>query len=272
MPILWERTLRAEESRVRNLLHRQIHSCTVARPIPVTKIGTHLGLEERGTMNRFCGTTVFALSCAFLVALPLSAQQGTRSGGQKPAPNKATTGTIDHKSDVAFDFRGIRVGMSLNEARALVEAKFPAAEGVCGEYSEWSCRDLAPGVNQCHVFSWCSHIHQSITLDFVDDSLSYIAYQFPLDPTIAPGFDEYDRIKPAVLDKYGKPKSITSVDVQTKAGAHYKSEDILWDNSVSTVELEQLCADIQTSCLTVTHKQLDQEKVKRVLAATKPEV
>ena len=210
---------------------------------------------------------------ALLVGLPGSAQQQGRSTHQTSRQKAA-----QDKPAVPFDFRGIHLEMTMDEVQAIVAVKFPTKENNCGKYSRWSCHGLGPGVKKCGVASDCTDSEggrdkaQLVTFHFVDDRLAHISYLFPLDDVYGTPFDNYSGIKQAATDKYGKPQSVSMADVQSKAGAHYKSEDTLWDNGVSTVELQQLCVDIDSSCLDINHKQLAQEEMKRVLAATKPEL
>jgi len=89
--------------------------------------------------------------------------------------------------------------------------------------------------------------------------------------SIGVSFDDYAGIRSAILEKYGDGH-VTRNDVQTKSGAHYSSEDLLWNHGASTLELEELCVNVEQSCLTISDKGLAEEFYKRYQAAQKPDI
>jgi hypothetical protein len=233
-------------------------------------------------MGKAYRNSVFLILFAAVVLASTTAQQSNN-------PSKATAKRNDQKTKsekaaAPFEFKGIRVGMNLDEARPVIEKRFlsyGSGNPQCGKYSGLNCVDTlagahVPGVQHCGTFSYCTSEDgdtiQSLNLGIVDGRISRISYQFPTEREYRTTFDDFGGIKSAALEKYGKPDSVRSVDVQTKGGAHYKSEEVRWDNGVSRVELVQLCTDIETSCLTVTHKDLGDEEFKRGKAANKPEI
>ncbi|MFZ0306681.1 MAG: hypothetical protein WAL89_00790 [Candidatus Sulfotelmatobacter sp.] len=182
--------------------------------------------------------------------------------------------------------------MTIDEGSKAIESHFspgkdidPRVPGLvaCGDYTKINCRDLASGAQSCGVYSHCSADSgdktQSIDLRFVDGKLAEVSFRFPRDAMPAQwtknsngvSFDNYAGIHLALIDKYGDnpPKQI---DVQTKSGAHYSSEDLVWDHGAATIELEELCGNIEQSCLTMTDKQLAAEFYKRYRAAQKPDI
>jgi hypothetical protein len=191
-----------------------------------------------------------------------------------------------------FEFRGIHLGMTVDEGRKAVESHFPPGKDIdprvpglvaCGDYTRIACRDLASGAQSCGVYSHCSadagDKTQSLDLQFLDGKLAVMSFRFPRDAMPAEwtknstgaSFDNYAGMHLALLDKYGDnpPKQI---DVQTKSGAHYASGDSLWDHGGSTIELEELCGNIGQSCLTMSDKQLAEEFYRRYRAAQKPDI
>ena len=168
-----------------------------------------------------------------------------------------------------FDFRGIRPGMTLDEAGTQVQKKFPsAALNKCGKYSEWDCLDWARGVKVCTVDSECGEDvawrRQSIDLYFVDGKLSSISYDFRRESTVGSPFDDYSGMRRALVNKYGRPTK-TSAEVQSKTGTHYDGEVLLWENAVSEVVLIERCMKYQKlSCLRLSDKELYREQLKRM--------
>lgn len=183
---------------------------------------------------------------------------------------------------IPFEFRGIRLGMEFNEASRVVVARFPPGRG-CGQYSEINCRDMVSGTQSCGVYTYCKDDSgdktQFLNLHFVDGKLAEMIFQFPHDAmppewtrnSIGMSFDHYAGIQLALIDKYGTSR-VNEDDVQTKAGAHYRSKHSIWDHSISTMELDELCETIDQSCLTMADKQLTREFYRRKETAQKPEI
>jgi hypothetical protein len=217
----------------------------------------------------------------------------SRAGSQAQVAGQHAGGEAKPAAPVIpFEFRGIHLGMTIDEGRKAIEIHFPPGKDIdprvpglvaCGDYTKVNCRDLASGAQSCGVYSHCSADSgdktQSLDLRFVDGKLAEMSFRFPRHAmpaewtrnSIGVSFDNYAGIHLALLDKYGDnlPKQI---DVQTKSGAHYASEDSLWDHGAYTIELEELCGNIEQSCLSMSDKQLAEEFYRRYRAAQKPEI
>lgn len=243
-------------------------------------------------MNNRCAWTAAAL---FLLAGALQAQQASTA---KPstsghlARGGEAKGKGKEEPSAQFEFRGVRLGMTSDEARIAVQARFPRGKDLdarvpgfvrCGDYGDIDCRDVAAGARSCTVYTSCSGESgdsiQSLSLRFVDGKLAEISFHFPHDAmpaewtrnSIGVSFDDYAGIRSAILEKYGDGH-VTRNDVQTKSGAHYSSEDLLWNHGASTLELEELCVNVEQSCLTISDKGLAEEFYKRYQAAQKPDI
>ena len=225
-------------------------------------------------------TTLRLLAVVCMLVLPAISQVNPR--GKPPSPSTQNNQVSE------FSFRGISPGMSEQGARNIVAAKFPAyayGNPQCGKYTGLECKDPAQGVRDCTVSSFCGGDEetadtQALNLVFVDNKLSTINFVFPHDPTTpldyrgvsVSGFDNYADIRNAVLEKYGKPAKSTKADVQTKGGAHYTCDVLQWENASASMRLEEICVDLDRSCLVITDNKLAQESQKRVQAAHKPEI
>jgi hypothetical protein len=182
--------------------------------------------------------------------------------------------------------------MTSDEARTAVQARFPRGKDLdarvpglvrCGDYGDIDCQNVAVGAQSCSLYTSCSgesgDTIQSLSLRFVDGKLAEISFHFPHDAmpaawtknSIGVSFDDYVGLRSAILETYGDAK-VTRNDVQTKSGAHYSSDDSLWDHGTSTLEIEELCGNIEQSCLTISDKALAQEFYKRYQAAQKPDI
>jgi hypothetical protein len=213
-------------------------------------------------------------------AASLSAQK-KHVGAKSQAPKPQATETV-----LPLEFRGIRLGMDLTEARLVVERHFPRGKGTippCGEYTELSCKDKARAAQSCSTYTACESEGKSdmqfLTLDFLEAKVVSIHFQFIHDSepaewtrnSIGVSFDNYLGIVTALRDKYGQGQQTVDA-VQTKAGAHYDSDHSVWHHGTSILELEELCMNIDESCLTLEDKQLSEEFYRRLKAERTPDI
>jgi hypothetical protein len=238
----------------------------------------------------WAAAALFFLAGALLAQQALTAKPSTRNQSARGGEAKGKEEPINRTAQ--FEFRGIRLGMTSDEARTAVQARFPRGKDVdarvpglvpCGDYRDIDCRNVVVGAQSCSTFTSCSDKsggkRQSLSLDFVDGKLAVISFHFPHDAmpaewtrnSIGVSFDNYAGIRSAILEKYGDGH-VTRNDVQTDSGAHYSSEDSLWDHGTSTLELEELCVNIKQSCLRIIDKGLAEEFYKRFGAAQKPDI
>jgi hypothetical protein len=207
-----------------------------------------------------------------------SAQVPTKRTDAHPKAGANTT------QAVPFDLRGVQVGMTKDEAWSVIQKRFVNAiktrgPGACENWSELSCDDTGRGTQYCHISRLCEggptdDLYESLSFGVVDNRLAQVSFSFPREQTVSgieTGFESLTEIGPALVDKYGKPSAHIDEDFQTRGGANYTSHDIRWDNGVSTVRLEELCSNLDESCLTVTHKTLQIEYQKRGIA-NKPDL
>ncbi|GEM_PF-2970908 len=65
--------------------------------------------------------------------------------------------------------------------------------------------------------------------------------------------DNYQHIKDVLLERYGKPTSSKLDNVQNKAGASFKSEELTWRGSRVSLMLEQRSGTVGDFLVTFTH-------------------
>lgn len=192
-----------------------------------------------------------------------------------------------------FEFRRIRLGITLDEAREALHTYFPPGKQLdpqipelvaCGDYAALSCKDVAMQAQSCQTASYCgdeySGIMQHLLLNFLGGKLAEVVLTFPHDSmpegriknsTTGLGFDSYSAIRLALLSKYGNCE-VKQNDVQTKSGAHYTDEDSQWSRDTTTLDLEELCGSIDHSCLTMADKPIQEEFHRRISAARRPPI
>ena len=60
---------------------------------------------------------------------------------------------------------------------------------------------------------------------------------------------DYDLLRDNLIAKFGEPTSRATEDVQNRMGAHFVGELLTWDNSVSSIHLEEYSGDLDSSSL-----------------------
>lgn len=181
------------------------------------------------------------------------------------AEESSCEGSASHlpSEEGALDFKGNRLGMSLCEVEQNVKSNM-----------RWGGLTCEPEVNstfQCstdyinNLFTGKQTSIQGLTFYFVDNRLASIIYLFPSQPEALTDSEEtFVSLSLALLQKHGRPTTHSVANVQTKAGARYKSETALWDNGVSTLKIQQYCGSIQNGCITVEHRKLEEERLKKL--------
>jgi hypothetical protein len=59
----------------------------------------------------------------------------------------------------------------------------------------------------------------------------------------------YDFLRDNLIAKFGEPSSRATEDVQNRMGVHFVGELLTWDNSVSSIHLEEYADDLDSSSL-----------------------
>ena len=86
--------------------------------------------------------------------------------------------------------------------------------------------------------------------DFVDGKLYSIRALLP--------HDGYHKVKQGLIAKHGPPKRERGVRLQTRFGASFTGESLVWENDVSRINLEEFSRNLDTSYLDFTHLELSE--------------
>ena len=77
------------------------------------------------------------------------------------------------------------------------------------------------------------------------------------------GHDEYPLLRDILVEKYGQPTSVKQVEVKTKAGAAFSSEEASWAGKRVTILLREYDSSLNLSGATITlNTRLEREKAK----------
>lgn len=82
---------------------------------------------------------------------------------------------------------------------------------------------------------------------------------------------DYDSLKAALTDKFGKPSKVSSKAVQNRMGAQFINESSLWINGIATIGLDHYGRDLDHATLIFgldaladdAHRKMDPSKVRK---------
>lgn len=215
------------------------------------------------------------------------------------APAALKTETKPISSAEPYEFRGAKLGMDLTAFKALPypDKDDPSRISVdvelhCSDtdYEDYLanvhipkamksgggiiCRYLAPPNKARYTFSW-----ESAYVMVGTAGTDEVAYMFYPDDVGAPRLGDivismnnttFDRLAAALIGKLGSPLNSETKDLQNGVGNHFASQELTWDNGVSTVELHQRSSKIDIMSLVYTHKALRATFAVKQAAAEEP--
>jgi hypothetical protein len=200
----------------------------------------------------------------------------------------ASSGTIAAEP---YGLRGFRLGISLAEFKATVfpdQGVWPGAKPLCS---------IDPGVNSPGVLSAADSIQMSDAE--AKAGLVRCGFFYPSGTALAPAGlvvvsakasvsfvfvpdasgtlrlasikattanSNYDAIKSALGQKYGRPKSLMRGFVQNAAGADFDEETARWSNGTSDIQLVQRDTSMEMMSIEYLHEGLASDGLKRLKA------
>lgn len=137
-----------------------------------------------------------------------------------------------------YEVKGVRLGSSLTDWQQGPGAK-------CKEIP----RRASPDEEDCIMFGASfAGVGASEIVSFYKHQLVSFMFEFPN--------DEYDKIRGALEQKFGRPTSTKQKSYQNSFGASFAGESVLWDNGVSSISLEQIGGDRDHSVILFVHNAL----------------
>lgn len=184
-----------------------------------------------------------------------------------------------------YEFRGARLGMEYEAFKALpypdkddpsrisVDVELHCSDRDYGDYSANThvpkamkdsggilCRYKAPPNKSRYTYSW-EDAYVMVGVAGTDE----VAYMFYPDEggiprlgdvIISMNNNSYDNLSAALVAKLGAPSKSETKDLQNGIGNHFASQELTWDNGVSTIQLHQRSSKIDIMSLNYTHKAL----------------
>jgi len=197
-----------------------------------------------------------------------------------------TLASVSHSTAAEpYDLRGIRLGMSLNEFRAI---PFPDAHEtnynikvICTNDPEarlmfdlWVSSDdeSLAGVVYCNFFGFRT-LYAGVPPEWEEERLnvatigSYMMFKFVPSPdtlgdynlyliTARTNVDNWDKYWRGYTGKYGPPKITSDEPIQNNAGATFDNITAIWDNGESTITLIKRFDRIDNTYAIYSHTKL----------------
>jgi hypothetical protein len=85
----------------------------------------------------------------------------------------------------------------------------------------------------------------------------------------------YTFLRDNLVAKFGPPTSKSTRDLQNRVGAHFVGESLLWDNGVSSIQLEEYSGDLDSSSIDFTlddYRKWQEERHKQAIKRPSPDM
>ena len=177
-------------------------------------------------------------------------------------------------SAAEFDFRGARVGMTIDEFKALAPLK-PTGTTRCSTIRQITGSDSSPEAMAGVVL--CSRDGDAPfpTDDFVKSGMTAVSYKFaPDEAQVLRLFridmrittDSYPDALNAMTLKLGAPSASDSSQLQNGFGAKFTRETRIWQSASSTAILSSLCGSVDYGCIAYFYNSLNKAYEERLKA------
>jgi len=161
-----------------------------------------------------------------------------------------------------YDLRGIRLGMSLTQFRAMPHPDGKKTKAICQGDPEAGRMFLYPsgpgadvGAIECNIYEFKSPSYSpNLSPSWHEAGLNvatigvYMEYEFIPDPEkngeyalylmiVRSNVGNWETFWSAYNTKYGPPDSLSDASTQNRMGAIFNNVEAVWDNSESTITL-----------------------------------
>ena len=171
----------------------------------------------------------------------------------------------------SFEFKGLLLGSSENTLKE--------------RFTDFVCRDpkddrqrrmadrvctAAPSIT-CRPNTWCENdpdkpwVYAGLRAKFLT-ALFYADQLHSISVNIHS--DQFDQVSRALIVKYGAPTSQETNILQTRAGAKYENQKLIWERSESALSIEKYVNSIDSSSVRYTLKNAIQEHRRRSIKNT----
>lgn len=194
-----------------------------------------------------------------------------------------------------YDLRGFKLGMSLDEFRAMPypdPGKYRSTSIRCssdpgagqngGSSLQLYGTEAKIGITRCNYFrpsiieslaqkGWVDEANLDVanvgvyqSFDFFPDSADGVPRLYRI--LIRSNMDYWDQFYGAYMEKFGKPSRVTNSKVQNQAGGTFNKVTATWDNKDSSITLEQRTGKVNLMGITYLHHALGAQVVRQVEA------
>jgi hypothetical protein len=142
-----------------------------------------------------------------------------------------------------YDVKGVKLGSALTDWEAGAGSKCQKLAVTKGDDVTFLC----PGAT-------FAGLPVTEMVSFYKGNLMSFYFQFP--------HDSYEQMRDAVKQKFGSPKESKQETYQNAYGATFTGESLIWTNEVSSVSVEEIAGDRDTSVVLFVNLALSKQKEK----------